>query len=1189
MLTALTLIFVSTLGAVLLDSPNAGAVSTSTPPVLIYGNIMPIQQSYPDLKVTDDGRTYVVWTQRSGANDNVMFSYSTNNGTSFSPPKVLNTNISGNQARPRIDVTDAGIILVTWIDSSNDGGDVYLTRSVDGGETFEPEYLVHPDTTGTQFNPDITAKGDTVAIVWEEEVHDNSIRIWNANNGVLDRTLDGHTAATLCLEFSPDGSTLASGGEDSLVRIWNPNTGALVQNLTDHANYVTSLNWSYDGSMLASGSYDQNVTIWNVPGYTVMNRLNQVNGVPTQNSVNALAFSPNSSQIAVGYLGKLNPMQPQGPPSDMFNLTVWNLSDYSNWTVNEDTVGHNNEIKDVSFSHNGTLLASCSKDRTLKVWNVTTGALLRDINLNTEAYSLSWSANDTLISTALANGTVAVVNITTSAVQYWLKSHTSRVNTVSWSEVRDEIASGASELNAKVWELAGKTARLNLSGHQNSVYTVDWSSDGNHVATGGGNSGQYGMGEKQVFCLYSTDAGLTFTNPAAVSDNNLALKSQPRVDMDAAYNVHVVWYISGSGVGIFYSNSSDGVTFNEDVGISAGSEWVTPDVAVEDSGAAHVVWQQKNGVTNIHYANSTDGFSNDVQLTTDGQLPRVAVSDSGSVLWAGWRPTAGSTYPFHANVSVDHGQTFGDPTTLTTERISASAISVDSYGQTSFVWINWNRTEIYHSSTVLQDNWRPTVIGNFPAHNAVDVSVFTNILVNFSEPMDQASVEGGFSVNNATHSLDQNDCSSITWNGYGDKVNFSFETPLDYNGFYSVTIASSATDLSGNSLASNYVFTFTTSADVDPPVIEHIQPALIWGYDQPYDVEVTIIDWWGTVTAADLHYKGVSDSNFIKQALTNIGGGLYTASIPAQGSLGNVSYYFTASDNENNNGRLPLAANQYFNYTVVDSVGPVITHIPEDIGPVQEPIGISAVVVDQVQLVSVSLYYLGVGESNFTHVNMTTDTSFDPNGYSCTIPAQMEIGNLRYNITATDGSNNSANTSLYTVAIVDQLRPDINSVIPEYLANETEVLVRANITDNVAVDEVTLYFKAVGGDHWVERNMANVGGDIFEFTIPAQRRSGTIFYYVNATDTSGNLASTLTEQDQFQVEVIGTGPNNTLYYALAIVLIALVVVLVYLMVTKFGGKAGKSEQKPDTPEESESGPKGEEPKEQERVDEDEGQ
>jgi hypothetical protein len=62
-----------------------------------------------------------------------------------------------------------------------------------------------------------------------------------------------------------------------------------------------------------------------------------------------------------------------------------------------------------------------------------------------------------------------------------------------------------------------------------------------------------------------------------------------------------------------------------------------------------------------------------------------------------------------------------------------------------------------------------------------------------------------------------------------------------------------------------------------------------------------------------------------------------------------------------------------------------------------------------------------------------------------------------------DGSGNENHTVFYTIQIIDRTLPMINNVNTTYLANETEVLVRANVTDDMGVDSVILYFKAVGG------------------------------------------------------------------------------------------------------------------------------
>ncbi len=64
--------------------------------------------------------------------------------------------------------------------------------------------------------------------------------------------------------FSPDGQTLASGGEDQMVKLWEVNTGQYLKTLQGHGNCVRSIVFSPDGQTIASGSEDGTIKLWDV-------------------------------------------------------------------------------------------------------------------------------------------------------------------------------------------------------------------------------------------------------------------------------------------------------------------------------------------------------------------------------------------------------------------------------------------------------------------------------------------------------------------------------------------------------------------------------------------------------------------------------------------------------------------------------------------------------------------------------------------------------------------------------------------------------------------------------------------------------------------------------------------------------------------------------------------------------------
>jgi ribosome assembly protein 4 len=75
-------------------------------------------------------------------------------------------------------------------------------------------------------------------------------------------SMNGHTEAVLTVQFSPDGTQLATGSGDKTIRIWDLNTETPQFTLEGHTNWVQIVAWSPDCKLLASGSMDKTIRIW---------------------------------------------------------------------------------------------------------------------------------------------------------------------------------------------------------------------------------------------------------------------------------------------------------------------------------------------------------------------------------------------------------------------------------------------------------------------------------------------------------------------------------------------------------------------------------------------------------------------------------------------------------------------------------------------------------------------------------------------------------------------------------------------------------------------------------------------------------------------------------------------------------------------------------------------------------------
>src|SRR5262245_34150378 len=77
-------------------------------------------------------------------------------------------------------------------------------------------------------------------------------------------TLKGHAAAVWCVNWSPDGKTLAAATAGGMVKLWDAAKLKEQASIQGHAITVAvySVTWSPDSKTLATASQDQTVKLW---------------------------------------------------------------------------------------------------------------------------------------------------------------------------------------------------------------------------------------------------------------------------------------------------------------------------------------------------------------------------------------------------------------------------------------------------------------------------------------------------------------------------------------------------------------------------------------------------------------------------------------------------------------------------------------------------------------------------------------------------------------------------------------------------------------------------------------------------------------------------------------------------------------------------------------------------------------
>jgi len=245
------------------------------------------------------------------------------------------------------------------------------------------------------------------------------IQLWEVQSGRLLRTIKTTYEADepISLALSPDGHTLAVGigsfGPTSgSVALWDVQSGQLLRSI-DQWNVASFLAFSSDGRTLVVASQEETINFSPIVILDVASgrRLQELdlNGV-----LDAVALSPDGSMLAtaVEYDRAFGILGDSTPALDL-GITLWEVTGGKSLHTLVKIAGTADLRaipRSVAFSPDGRMLAAGLTDKTIKLWNTTTGALLRT-----------------------------------------LTGHTSGVNAVAFSPDGRTLASGSSDLTWMVW------------------------------------------------------------------------------------------------------------------------------------------------------------------------------------------------------------------------------------------------------------------------------------------------------------------------------------------------------------------------------------------------------------------------------------------------------------------------------------------------------------------------------------------------------------------------------------------------------------------------------------------------------------------------------------------------------------------------------------------------------------------
>ncbi|CAD7956523.1 unnamed protein product [Amoebophrya sp. A25] len=235
---------------------------------------------------------------------------------------------------------------------------------------------------------------------------DKTVNLWMNNaKGTPSHVIKAHTGVVRSCDLSPDNGTLATGSDDKIVKIWQitPSSAKFITSLEGHTHWVRSVRFSSENpSLLTSCGDDKSVRIWDLR-------------LPTTGPVGAHSAGGGKDRGCV------------------MKMTE-----------------HAERVNRSIFHPDGTCIASCSDDRTIKIWDLRRRRLIQHYDAH--------------------GGAVLDLDFCHSKVSGFY------------------LASASTDRNVKLWDLQEGRLLYTLAGHEDSVCSVKFSPQGQFLVSGSADS-----------------------------------------------------------------------------------------------------------------------------------------------------------------------------------------------------------------------------------------------------------------------------------------------------------------------------------------------------------------------------------------------------------------------------------------------------------------------------------------------------------------------------------------------------------------------------------------------------------------------------------------------------------------------------------------------------------------------------
>ena len=277
------------------------------------------------------------------------------------------------------------------------------------------------------------------------------------------------------------GQQVLTGSYDGIARRWDLHTHSLLSQVKCHNEPVSDVA-SLSEELFVTASHDESVCFWG--------------GFPEDQPPHCLFKGFHSQPVSCLAAGASGTLLASG--SWDRSVKVWPVSSILEDSIDREAIphtisplstleGHTDAVSSCVWGRDN--LVSCSWDHSILFWDVSAEKNVRTMDSSRALLSLSESRHSGLLATGGSDNVVRVWNTRDSeptVIRLVLRGHTGWVCSVIWSQKTEhQLISGSYDGSIKHWDIRNPRSPVYTVGaHKKKLLCMDWE-DGGSVASGG--------------------------------------------------------------------------------------------------------------------------------------------------------------------------------------------------------------------------------------------------------------------------------------------------------------------------------------------------------------------------------------------------------------------------------------------------------------------------------------------------------------------------------------------------------------------------------------------------------------------------------------------------------------------------------------------------------------------------------